>query len=224
MDLPFTVDEFLDVFAAMNTAIWPAQLGAYLLGAAALFLALRGGDRAARAVPALLAGAWAFVGVVYHLVFFAPLNPAAWLFGAAFLLQAVLFVEAAGRRRLTFGWVAAPRTVLALAVVAYAGVVYPALGAALGHGWPRAPVFGVAPCPTTIFTFGILLLARGRVPVRLLVVPFLWALLGASAALQLRVREDLGLVVAGVLATALLLLARRTPPGSARAGGTPTLA
>jgi hypothetical protein len=217
VDLPFTVDEFLEVFARMNTAIWPAQIGGYLLGAAALYLALRGGEGAARAVPGLLAGAWAFVGTVYHLVFFAPINPAAWLFGALFLLQAVLFAEAAARRRLTFGWAPSFRGLLGLAAVAYAGVVYPALGALLGHAWPRAPVFGVAPCPTTIFTFGLLLLARGPVPRRLLVVPFLWALLGASAALHLGVREDLGLVVAGVLATGLLALGRRAPPAAARA-------
>jgi hypothetical protein len=212
VDLPFTIDQFLDVFARMNGAIWPAQLGAHLLGAAALVLALRGGAAAVRAVPALLAGAWAFVGVVYHLLFFAPINPAAWLFGAAFLFQAVLFSEAAARRRLTFGWAASPRGWVGLAVVAYAAVIYPALGAALGHAWPRAPVFGVAPCPTTIFTFGVLLLARGPVPRRLLVVPLLWALLGASAALHLNVREDLGLVVAGVLATALLVFGRGAPP------------
>jgi hypothetical protein len=217
MDLPFTVDQFLDVFARMNAALWPAQVGGYLLGVLALALALRGGDLAARAVPALLAGAWAFVGAVYHLLFFAPVNPAAWLFGAGFLFQAVLFADAAARRRLAFGWVRSGRALAGLAVVAYAGIFYPLLGAALGHAWPRSPVFGVAPCPTTIFTFGILLLARGRVPLRLLAVPFLWALVGASAALHLRVREDLGLVAAGVIATALLLPGRRAPPAAASA-------
>lgn len=73
-------------------------------------------------------------------------------------------------------------------------------------------MFGVAPCPTTIFTFGLLLLTRGPVPLRLLVIPLLWALVGASAALHLGVREDLGLVVTGLVATALLLLARPTTP------------
>lgn len=214
MDLPFTVEQFLAVFARMNEALWPAQLGGYLLGAAALGLALRGGAGASRAVPALLAGAWGFVGTVYHLVFFAPVNPAAWLFGAAFLFQAVLFAEAAARRRLAFGFVRSGRSLAGLAAVAYAAVLYPLLGATLGRAWPRAPVFGVAPCPTAIFTFGILLLARGPVPARLLAVPLLWALVGASAAIHLRVREDLGLLAAGLLATGWLLLARRAPPAA----------
>jgi hypothetical protein len=217
MDLPFTIDQFLEVFARMNRALWPAHLGAYGLGAATLVLALRGGRAAGRAVPALLAGAWGFVGVVYHLVFFAPVNPAAWLFGAAFLLQAVLFARAAAHGTLAFGWERSPRAVLGLAVVAYAGVLYPLLGAAWGRAWPRAPMFGVAPCPSAIFTFGILLLARGPVAPRLLVVPFLWALVGASAAVKLQVREDLGLLLAGVLATAALLRPRR--PGAPATAG-----
>jgi hypothetical protein len=58
--------------------------------------------------------------------------------------------------------------------------------------------------PTTIFTLGVLLLARPRVAPWLVAIPFLWSLLGVSAAAQLGIREDLGLVVAGVLGTALL--------------------
>lgn len=220
MDLPFSTEEFLDVFERMNLAIWPAQLAAYALGVAVLVLAVRGGPLAGRAVPALLALVWAFVGVVYQLVFFAPVNPAAWLFGAAFLAEAVLLWDAAAHRRLAFGWATSPRTLAGAVIVAYAAIVYPLLGAAWGRAWPHAPMFGVAPCPSVIFTFGILLLARGRVPARLLVVPFLWALLGASAALHLDVREDLGLLLAGLVATALLLLARRARPEATGTVGT----
>jgi hypothetical protein len=38
----------------------------------------------------------------------------------------------------------------------------------------------------------------------LIVIPFVWSFVGASAAAQLGIREDLGLVVAGVVGTALL--------------------
>jgi hypothetical protein len=57
----------------------------------------------------------------------------------------------------------------------------------------------------TIFTFGLLLWTERPVPRMLLVIPLLWSLLGVSAAIALDVGEDLGLVVAGLLATALLL-------------------
>lgn len=209
--IPFTVDAFLDAFARHNEAIWPAQIGAYVLGAATLALALRGGTHAAGvAVGLLLAGAWAFVGVAYHLVQFTRVTGAAWAFGAAFVLQAVLLAAAALSGRLSFAFAPDPRRVLGLLLVLYATVVYPLLGLALGHGWPRAPVFGVSPCPTTIFTFGVLLLADAPVPRWLLPVPFLWSIVGVSAALNLGIREDLGLALAGLVGTALLL-SRRTP-------------
>jgi hypothetical protein len=145
----------------------------------------------------------------YHLLFFARVNPIATAFGAAFLVQAGLFAWEGLRGRSELGWIPGPRGAAALALVGYAAVVYPVLGGHGGHGWPRAPVFGVAPCPTTIFTFGVLLLSRRPLPPWLLVVPVLWALLGVSAALQLGIREDLGLVAA---AAVLLAFRPWAPP------------
>ena len=82
---------------------------------------------------------------------------------------------------------------------------HPRIGALLGHGYPQSPSFGVAPCPTTIFTFGLLLWTDRPVPRPLLVIPLLWSLLGVSAAVSLGIKEDLGLVVAALLGTALLI-------------------
>lgn len=39
-------------------------------------------------------------------------------------------------------------------------VAYIIIGTLVGHDWPRAPMFGVAPCRTTIFIRGVLILAR----------------------------------------------------------------
>jgi hypothetical protein len=214
--LPFTPAEFLEVFAALNETLWPAHLLAYALGAACVALALRGGAGASRAVLLLLASAWAFVGVVYHLAFFARVNPVARIFGAAFVVEAGLLAAAAYTESVSFRLERSGRALLGLALVLYATVVYPLLGAALGHGWPHAPAFGLAPCPTTIFTFGVLFLATGPVPPGLLAVPVLWSLVGASAAARLGIREDLGLVAAGLLGAALLPWRRGGRPDAAR--------
>jgi hypothetical protein len=45
-----------------------------------------------------------------------------------------------------------------------------------------------------------------------LVIPFLWSLLGISASYQLGVREDIGLLVAGVLGVGLLIWRDRATP------------
>jgi hypothetical protein len=99
--------------------------------------------------------------------------------------------------------------------IAYAMVLYPLLGLALGHHYPQSPVFGVAPCPITIFTFGLLLWTDARVPRYVPVIPLLWSPLGVMAALSLGIREDVGLLVAGLLGTALLLWRDRPQQASA---------
>jgi Family of unknown function (DUF6064) len=216
MNPPFTVEQFLSVFERYNRAIGPAPLLAYALGIAALVLACRGGPRSGRAVLGTLALFWGFNGAAYHLAFFRQVNPAATAFGALFIAQGTLFALAAARAEpLRFRLHPGPRGVLALALAAYALVAYPLLGIAAGHAYPRAPVFGVAPCPTTIFTFALLLLAEGAVPARLFVLPLLWSLLGVSAAAQLGIREDYGLAVAGIAGTGSLLAARRRRPQAA---------
>jgi hypothetical protein len=41
MPLPFTVEQFLDVFRRYNEQVWPAQLALLLLGVGAVVLAAR---------------------------------------------------------------------------------------------------------------------------------------------------------------------------------------
>ncbi len=86
----------------------------------------------------------------------------------------------------------------------YALIIYPMLSYFNGHIFPASPTFGL-PCPTTIFTFGILLWTSQRVPIFLLIIPFLWSLVGGSAAFLLGILEDTGLPIAGMLAVFLLV-------------------
>jgi hypothetical protein len=145
-------------------------------------------------------------------MYFSTINGAALGFGALFIVQAVLWlIFGVVRPKLSFQWETNPYTIIGAVMIVYAMIVYPILGTLQGHGYPRSPSFGVAPCPTTIFTFGLLLLTNARVPKSLLVIPFLWSLLGISASYQLGIREDIGLLVAGVLSVVLLFWRDRTP-------------
>jgi hypothetical protein len=223
MDLPFTVDQFLGVFEAYNLAIWPAQVMAYILGVAAVALAFKPSPYAGRIISAVLASFWLWNGALYHLAFFRQINPVATAFGALFIVQGVLWLLAGVvRPGLSFRATRDAPSVLGGLLILYAMVVYPIIGTQLGHGFPRSPVFGVAPCPTTIFTFGLLLWTEQAVPRRLLVIPLLWSLLGVSAATSLGIREDLGLIVASLAATTVLIWRdRHTSTGRRPALGVP---
>ena len=210
--LPFTREQFLEVFARYNEAIWPMQAVAVLLGLAACVAVLRPGARRGRLVAAALALMWLWTGAVYHGRFFAQINPAATLFAGAFVLQGLLLAWCAWRGTLQFGRGAGIARALGWALMLYALALYPALGAATGHPYPEAPMFGVTPCPLTLFTFGALLLATTPVPWWLLAVPVAWSLVGGSAAWLLQVPQDWPLLASGVASVAAMLHARRASP------------
>jgi hypothetical protein len=216
--MPFSLEQFIQVFVDWNTAIWPAQLVVYALGVAAVALAFKPVPRGSAFIVAVLALIWLVNGAGYHLWQFSRINPAAYGFGALFIVQAVLFAYAGSRGRLHFAVASGPVDAVGLVFVAYALVIYPLLGMMFGHAYPASPLFGVAPCPTTIFTIGMLLLANRRVPVYLPVIPFAWSLIGGSAAIVLNVPEDWGLLVAGILGTPLIYLKNRRLAAVSAAG------
>jgi len=195
--MPFTEEQFFDVFVQYNAAMWPLPIMAYLLGVAALCLTFWSSRVATASISAILALMWFVNGAAYHWSFFAAINPAARGFGIIFAIQALFLLCA------PFVWtsfrIAARRdvrTFVGIGFAAYALIGYPALGWLFGHAYPAVPVFGIAPCPTTIFTIGILMLGTWKVARWLLVIPGLWALLGGSAAVVLNVPQDFGLIAA----------------------------
>jgi hypothetical protein len=210
MKIPFTVEKFFDIFGAYNTAIWPVQVLAYVLGIVALALAFRESKLSTRIASGILALFWVWMGLFYHIVHFSVINSAAWIFGIFYILQGLLFfLIGTIFERLAFRFILKPLPIIGGCFILYAMVIYPLLGISFGHLYPKTPMFGVAPCPTTIFTFGILLWATKPVPGYLLIIPLLWAIVGMSAAVNLRVPQDYGLVVAGVLGTVLILIQNR---------------
>jgi hypothetical protein len=209
MNLPFTHDQFLDVFASYNAALWPGAAVLWLLTLAALLL-LAKGRLGPRLAGGLLAVHWAWAGIAYHFAFFAAINPAARLFGALFVLQAVLFLWFGVRHPdLQVAWGTRSHQVLSLVFCVYA-LAYPLLALASGLHWPRLPSFGV-PCPSTLLTVGLLLGLPPRRLRGLSVIPWLWCLVAGSAALALGILPDLmlwaGAVVLGLYVAAPNLLA-----------------
>jgi len=205
MNLPFTVDEFLALFAQYNTAIWPAQAIAYGLGIFAAGLALWRSAAGDRIVSVVLSLFWLWTGIAYHLLFFRKINGAAWGFGAGFVAQGILLlVYGAIRGELKFQARISAYGIAGGVFVLYS-LFYPLVGARLGHVYPQVPMFGVSPCPLVIFTFGLLLWAEPPAPRMVMLIPFVWSVIGFIAALQLGMIEDVGLLAAGVLGSLLIL-------------------
>jgi hypothetical protein len=222
MDSPLGLDQLLGVFGTYNVAIWPMQVLAYVFGFMAAFLAIRPIRHSSRVVAAVLSFYWLWIGVVFYLFCWAPSYPPAYALAPIIVLQGGVFlVLGVLKARLSFRFLPGIYAVVGALIVAYAMVGYPVVGYFLGHVYPRTPPFGLVACPTTIFTFGLLLWTDRPVPKYVLLVPFL-AAIGAVQAISIGVWEDVGLVIAGLVGIGLILYRDRAAsvvrtPDSARA-------
>jgi hypothetical protein len=199
MSLPFTTDAFFEVFARYNGATWPVVVALWVAAASALGAVVRApGERSSRVASAVLAALWLWGGLVYHATYFTSINPAAWGFAALFVGESGLLAWYGLRqRRMAFGTATGRARGLGIGLALYA-LVYPALNVLADHTYPASPTFGV-PCPTGIFTVGLLLTTANRPPIPVVVAPVLWAVIGGSAALVLGVATDYVLLACSVL-------------------------
>jgi hypothetical protein len=199
--LPFDAGSLFGAFAYYHMAFWPLPWLALASSAATLLLAARG---FARAALLLLAAGWIWVGAAWHIATFAGLNFAAPIYGALFILQGVLLAWAATSGQTSLRFRRRPRdwAGLGLAVTALAG--YPLLDLLSGVAWPAVRLPGSDPCPTALFTLGVLLLAEGRSAAGLMMLPALWTLAAGATGWVIGIGHDqilpLGAVTALVLA------------------------
>jgi len=207
MNIPFSVEQFFSVFGVYNEAIWPAQIFAYVLGLAVVFFLVKKARWSDRFITGILALFWIWMGTVYHLKYFSTINPAALIFGVLFILQGIILtVFGLILNRFEFGWTGRLNDIIGAFFIVFSMLLYPLLGYAFGHNYPNAPMFGVAPCPATIFTFGVFVFARNSIPWYLFLLPFLWSLVGMSAAISLHVPQDYGLFITGIIGTIMILM------------------
>lgn len=205
MELPFTVEAFYGVFRDYNEAVWPVQILLNAGALAALVLVVRRRRWSDVGVVLILAFLWAWLAFAYHLAFFTRINPLAYVFSGVSLTAAlVLLWEGVVCGKLRFVWTPGGRATIGCMLIVFALVVYPVWSWYAGHPYPTMPTFGL-PCPTTIFTIGMLAFLARPYPRSVLVVPVLWCFMGGQAAVLLDVPQDYALFVAGVIGLSWLV-------------------
>lgn len=207
--MPFTIEQFLDTMELYNNSVWPLQIVFNALALILIFFLYKNSTTGNKIINAGLGFFWLWMGIAYHLIFFTPINNAAYGFGVIFIIQGLLFLYfGVVKDELQFSvrkdWLG----ILSGIFILYALLIYPILGNHFGHAFPRNPTFGL-PCPTTIFSFGILLLAVKRVRWYVIIIPFVWSLIGTNAAINLTIYEDYGLGIAGIVGFVVLLLTNK---------------
>jgi hypothetical protein len=210
MSLPFTTEEFFAVFRDYNEALWPSQVFLNGLAVIAAGFVIWPRKDSGPIISAILALLWAWLALAYHLAFFARINPLAYAFAIVSLAGAIAFVwQGVILRRLQFLRADGARGYTGDVLIVFSLIVYPVWSLLEGHPYPFMPTFGL-PCPTTIFTIGMLAFLAPPYPRAVFVVPVLWCLVGATAAFLLGISQDLALLVAGAAGVILSFRATRS--------------
>ncbi len=205
MKPPFTLEKFLEVFKNYNEAVFPMQIVFYLISAVAVYLVIKLNGKSDKIISSILAFLWLWMGIVYHIIFFTAINIAAYLFGGLFIIQGILFlVFGVFQHKFSFNFKKNKYGITGISLILFALVIYPVAGYSFGHIYPSSPTFGL-PCPTTIFTFGLLLMNIKKGPLPILIVPFVWSLIGFTAAFQFGMVEDTTLIAASLISACLLI-------------------
>jgi hypothetical protein len=209
MKIPFTIEQFLKVFKEYNSIVFPTQIFLYLLAFVAVYFSLKRSTVSAKVITAILSFFWLWMAIIYHLIFFTEINKAAYLFAILFVFQGLLFLFLGVlKNKFFFKLQFNIRGITGVALIIYSLIIYPILGYKFDHVYPSSPTFGL-PCPTTIFTLGILLWTNLRQNLVILFIPLLWSIIGYSAAYYLHIYEDAGLIVSGFLVFTIAVIERK---------------
>lgn len=209
MKVPFTIEQFLNVFESYNLAVWPMQIIFFLLALTAVFFSLIKPKFSDKLIALILAFFWIWMGSSYQLLSFTFINKFTYIVGFLFIIQGIFFLfEGLIKSNLSFKFRLDIYGVAGIIFIIFALIVYPLLSYFFGHVYPKTPTFG-APSPTTIFTFGMLLLTNRAVHKYLLIVPFLWSAISFSSAVSLTIKEDFGLFFAGLIGVVLIVIKNR---------------
>ena len=205
MILPFTADQFLSLFAEYNEAVWPMQFVANAAGAAAV-ASIVWRRRELMTPVTFTAALWFWSAFVYFATVFAPLSAAGYVFTALFAVEGLLLLRCA-----LDTWVierpGGHELALGALLLTYALVLYPIIGALAGQRYPATSTFGL-PCPTTIFTFGMVCVFARSLPLHVLFIPIVWSFLATWAAAEVHVPQDFALPFAAIIATSTWIAAR----------------
>lgn len=207
--LMFSPRTYYRLFEIYNRALWPAQIAALIAGILLIVFLARPSPARGRTAAGILAGAWLWVGVAFHLGRYASIHTGAKYFAGACILEALLLLWLGVLR----GTVVSERRTdvgdrIGIALVATAVVLLPCAGPVLGRDWHAMEIFGLAPDPTALATLGALLVVRWRSGWLLWIVPGVWCAFSGATLWAMGARDAWMLPLGAGVALGTAIVAR----------------
>ena len=186
-----------------NNSIFPMQI-IMLVVAMVLtyFLLAKPGSIVNKLMKAYLAFAFAWAGLMFPIHGFSKV-----FFIIYYLLLASLFIIDIFRAKTEFKLLkTGGEKYFVLFLIISAFVLYPLIEYISGHSYPRIPLFGVAPCPTIIFSLALLIGSIPKVDKKIFILLIIPAIsYGFIVPITLGVWADLILLVAGIYGLVMLM-------------------
>lgn len=201
MDISFNA--LMELLGRYNEAIFPLQILGFLLSFVAVYFAFK----KTRTSDWIVIGILIFFYLWNALVFWLPAaldgNTSAYVLVAIFIFEAGYLLYAGIEKTLSFHYPHSAYGIVGMILIAFGLVLYPLLGLMLGRVYPQWIFSPMFPCPMNIWVMGMLLMTDKPLPRCLVMVPFLWGILGffwVTAGLT----EDILLVFANITGAVVL--------------------
>ena len=201
----FTIEKFLVILENYNLDIWPLQIVSYILGFAVIVLAVKRTRLSNRVISLILSFFWLWSGIVFCILYWSKSFKLAYIFGILLIIQGLIFFYSFLKENISFSYTWNWHSAMGIILIFYAMVAYLLIGLFIGHTYPQSFPFGLVPCPTAIFTLGILLWTDKKLPKHIIIIPTLRSLVGIIAIIK-GIYEDIGLFVLGLTAVILIFL------------------
>jgi hypothetical protein len=206
----FTPETYFRLFELYHRDWWPMQLTCIAMGVIILLCLWLKPARGGRVIAILLATGWACAGWAFLHLRFAPIHWVADWYAVAFLVQALLlFVYGVSRRGIEFETENTVRAGMGIFILLGALLIMPATAHLTGREWLQAELFAMTPDATALATLGLLLLAKERITVWLLVIPVFWCLLTGATLWALEAPEAMILPATAMLSVAAMFMPLR---------------
>lgn len=199
--------EVYNITAQYNQAIWPIIILVSVLAIVIIILAIIKPGKYNKIIALILALESFWLGIVYWLIVSFQQDPAgSSIIGVLWIIIGVVFLYiGVYKEGLSFKFTGDSSSIIGAIFMVYALVGYPILQMMYGQFYPAMLLFGGAPCPFTIFTFGLILWTDKKVPIIIPLLLLIYAIpVGFLATFLYQIWVDLALIPVSIIGLILI--------------------
>ena len=197
----FSSHTYYRLIELYNTAIWPLQIIAIIIGCTVLVLVWRRPHWHGKAITIILALSWLWIAWSFHWQRFANIHWVASYFALGFIIQALLLIWVGViKNHMTINLDNIASQFTGLGILGFAIAIQPFIMMLTGNIWKQVELFALTPDPTVTASIGVLLLTDIRKHWWLTIIPLVWCVISAATLWALDSANAFVMIAIGLMA------------------------